>query len=555
MRFRRFFPITALAVWAALPGGLLRADEATEADEAVLKEARVPSDDRSLLVFLRSRSLTDADRRRLERLLRDLGNAAFRVRERAGRALVAFGPPALPFLRQAVNDPDREVSRRAALCIGEIERGRGAALPAAAVRLLVERKAPGAVEALLAYLPFTDDAAVEEEVVGGLTRLTSSEGRVSAAVEAALQDPLPARRSAAAYVIGRFGGPGQRELARRLLRDPDAKVRLRAARGLIAGRDKSAVPTLIALLGEGVPAAVGWQAEESLFRIAGEKGPAVSFGPDPDSRKKAQDAWAGWWRDQGARVDLGRFEEADRQLGLTLIAELDTNKVWECGPDGRARWTIANVQGPIDAQMLPGGHRVLIAEHQARRVTERDLQGNVVWEKGVNQSPVSCQRLPNGNTFIATYNSVLEVTRDGKEVFNRNPGPGFFIYGAWKMRNGHIACISAQGQGSVIELDANGRTVRTVPVNTNNGWAGVEALPGDRFLVASTTANKVMEVDARGKVVWEAAVSSAAAATRLPNGHTLVACMDGRRVSEIDRQGKEVWHRATDGRPFHARRR
>jgi outer membrane protein assembly factor BamB len=213
------------------------------------------------------------------------------------------------------------------------------------------------------------------------------------------------------------------------------------------------------------------------------------------------------------------------------------------------------LQGPIDAQALPGG-RVLIAEHQGQRVTERDLKGNVLWEKKVSGNPIACQRLSNGNTFIATYNGVLEVTRDGKELYSQNPtaGLGFpLMYGAQKLRNGHIVCIS--GQGTLLEIDTAGKSLRKIQMTNNGGWCSVEGLASGRFLVALTNHGRVLEMDAAGKVVWQCSVPGASHATRLPNGHTLVASMVNRRVVEVDVAGKTVWERSTSGRPFHVHRR
>jgi hypothetical protein len=529
------------------------ADEMIDADEKYLQQARVGIDGASLLEFFRARSLTDRDRQELEAMILRLGSARFTQREQASLKLTAYGPPALPFLREALKNPDPEVARRAMFIIEEIERGPGPSLPAAATRLLAARKPAGAVKALLTYLPFNDDDAVEDEIVAALGGLGYRNGMIDPALSAALPDPQPARRSAAAYVLGRVGDPEQRATVHKLLADSDPKVRLRAAQGLIAARDRSAVPVLVALLTD-APLTLCWQAEEQLFRIAGEKAPLVSVGDGAaDARKKSRDAWAAWWRDQGAQVDLSLVEDRQRQLGLTVIAELDSNKVWECGPDGKPRWKLENLQGPIDAHVLPGG-RVLVAENQAQRVTERDLKGNILWEKHINQNPIACQRLPNGNTFIATYQSVMEVTRAGKEVFTHNHGPGFFIFGAQKLRNGHILCISAQG--SVIELDSAGKEVKTRQVTNNGGWCGIEGLPGGHILIAMTSNNKVAELDASGKEVWKCTtIAGPCSATRLPNGNTLVASMAGQRVVEVDRSGKRVWEQRTEGRPFRVHRR
>src|SRR5205823_11548513 len=127
---------------------------------------------------------------------------AYPVRSHASKALIAAGPPALPLLRQALRNPDREVARRAELCIAEIERSPGSALPAAAARLLARRQPPEAVAVLLRYLPHADDETVEEEVLGALVTLGTRPGKAPPALVAAVRNAVPVRRGAAAFVLG-----------------------------------------------------------------------------------------------------------------------------------------------------------------------------------------------------------------------------------------------------------------------------------------------------------------------------------------------------------------
>jgi hypothetical protein len=178
----------------------------------------------------------------------------------------------------------------------------------------------------------------------------------------------------------------------------------------------------------------------------------------------------------------------------------------------------------------------------------------VLWEKRLGQNPIACQRLPNGNTFIASYQGMLEVNRDGREVYQRTQGPGLFIFGAQKLHNGHIIYISAQG--TLVEIDGQGKEVRAVQVATNGGWSSLEGLPGGNCLVAVSGANKIVELDPNGKAVWCCtSVLGPCSASRLPNGNTLVASMASQRVVEVDRGGNIVWEKPTEGRPFHVRRR
>src|SRR5262249_32099526 len=97
----------------------------------------------------------------------------------------------------------------------------------------------------------------------------------------------------------------------------------------------------------------------------------------------------------------------------------------------------------------------------------------------------------------------------------------------------------------IVEMDKNAKVLRTIPVPVEGTWVGLEELPQDRFLVANSGTGKVIEVDAKGKVLWEATVASACGVARLPSGNTLVATQG--KVVEVDRGGKVVWERTCDG--------
>jgi hypothetical protein len=545
----------ALATTLGVAGALRSQspDQELDGDEQFLADFHVDSSGPGLLAFFQSLTLNENDRRELESLATELGDESFAIREQASRSLKRRGAAALPVLHEALTSADPEVARRARFCIEEIERGPGPALTGAAVRVLRKRDVAGASETLFNYLPFNEDSAVENEILEALAKLTLRGGTANPILWKALGDAQPARRAAAAFVLGRLPDPRERGPIRHLLTDADAKIRLRAAQGLTVAQESAAIPTLIELVHD-APPSVSWEAEELLRRLAGEQAPVVSLvDGDLASRNRCYEAWNDWWRSHGMAIDWSSANDSRRLLGLTVIAEMDRNRVWECGPDGKVRWKLEGLQEPMDAHVLPNG-RVLIAEYFGQRVTERDLKGNILWQKQLNDHPIACQRLANGNTFIVSYQALVEVTREGKEVFRHARGPGYFIFSAQKLRNGHIVFVN--GHGALMELDGHGKDLRTIQISQQTGWCSVEGLANGHFLLAISGKNKLLEVDGAGKPVWEcSAVSSPYAATRLPNGNTLVASMTRQRVVEIDRSGKVIWEKATDGRPFHAHRR
>jgi hypothetical protein len=524
------------------------------ADEKTLKEAGVATDGDSLLTFFVKRTLTDADHVRFQEAVRLLGDDDFNVREKATAELKAAGRAVLPFLRPAARDPDPEVAHRARRCIASLEEAPEFSLLGAAARLLAVRRPPRTVEVLLAYVPVVDDDYVGDAVLHTLASVGLRDGEVDAALVAAARSEQPARRAAAAHVLGRAGA-GYRETVARLLADPDARVRLRAATGLVRHRDKNGVPVLLALLTDG-PRETAWQAEDLLCRMAAGQSPPVSLGSgDEADRKKCREAWEKWWNLHAGTVDLAQLEVEVTKLGLTVICDCDVEgkyrvgSVWECAADGKPRWQVKDVKNPADIQLLPGS-RMLVAECQGFAITERDRQGTVHWSQAVNSYPVSCQRLPNGNTFIATYTELLEVTREGKKVFSY-PKPGS-IYCAVKLRNGNI--LYAHSSSGIVELGPDGKEIRHVPMSGLSAWASVEPLPNGRYLVSQYSNNRIVEVDEAGHVHWECNVQTPAWATRLANGNTLVASTEGHYVVELDRAGREVWKKETTGRPFRVRR-
>jgi HEAT repeat protein len=543
-----------------LVGAANLAEEPTEADEALLKENRIDGDEAGLTAFFRARSLTARDRSRLQQLVRQLGDRRFRKRKKAAEELVRAGTPALMYLRPALKDEDLEVVRRAAACVAKIERGPGTALPAAAVRVLVKSAPADAAKVLLAYIPSADDEDVERTVLAGLCALAVREVKLDPAFAAALTDPEPARRAAAAYVLGRAGLPPDCRAVRKLLDDRDPKVRLRAAQGLLAAQDKSAVPALLDLLALESAKALRSEAEATLRRLALDQAPSATVaGGTAAQRQQARKDWAAWWRGHEKDLDLARANWNGGQRGLTLVCEVDGalsggGLAWEFGHDFQPRWKVDDLPGPTDVQLLPG-NKVLVAEGGAMRVTERDFKGKVLWEVKVSSAPVACQRLADGNTFIATPTNLIEINANQDDVYNHNREDDGRIFNARKTRNGHVVYITDQGR--VVEFDprGDGKVIYSFYVGETGTMAGVEWLPNGHYLVALAGPGKVMEVDRAGRPSWTIRIAGAHQALRLPSGHLLVACLARKKLVEVDRAGKILWEKTTRGRPLRIYRR
>jgi HEAT repeat protein len=546
--------LLAVACLVLIGRSAFAADEpdGVAADEQLLKAAKVATDGPGLLDFFRERTLTGANRARVVALVQKLGNPNYRTREQASTDLVSLGSIAVPLLKEAAKDPDLEVSRRAERCLDQIDTGPGAQLAAAAARVVTRRKPAGAAEVLLNYLPDAPDETVADEVRTTLAAVAVTGGKPDAALVQALDDRLAVKRAAAAEALCRAGAAGQQTALQRLLKDPDRAVRLRVALALGLARDKTAIPVLIALLGE-LPREQGWQAEDFLLRVAGDHPPEVAAA-GADDRVQRREAWEGWWRQHGEKVNLATLDATPQLLGLTMIAQWDegqVGRVVELGPDGKLRREVTNIPWPIDFHLLPG-NKLLLSEYYINKVTERNFKGEQLWEKTVSQNPLAAQRLPNGNTFIVMRGQLLEVDRQGKDVVTLNQAAQDVV-SAIKVRSGQIYLVTMGGQFK--RLDAAGKELKSFPVGPVHSYAAIDVLPSGRVLVPQYNNNKVVEYDTEGKAVWEGTVQQPTAPVRLPNGHTLVACRDAQRVVELDRSGKQIWEYKATTYPWRVRRR
>jgi hypothetical protein len=549
-----------LGLMVVVPTGIRSAEpERVRADEETVKQAGLGTDGPALLTFFRQRTPGADVQAKVANLVEDLGNDRFRVRDRATRELVVLGPVAGTLLRQALKNPDLEVVRRAERCLKEIDRSIQPDLQSAAARLLAHRAPPGTAEALLAYLPFAPDEYVGEELRTAIAQAGVHPGKPDEAILEALEAKQALLRGAAGEALARAGGEKERALARDLLKDQDIRVRVRVALALVERKEKEALGALVKMLPE-VPDEQRWRIEQLLSLIAGEKAPA-SWGGSNDREWQAYcRAWSGWWRDQGDKLNLATLDLTQRQLGLTLIVQLDPRKgivrvggaivypgrVYEIGPDGRKRWEITDVNYPSDAQVI-GPNRVLISEYRSRQITERDFKGKILWKKQFPSYVYGAKRLPNGNTLVNLRTQVVEVDRAGREVF-RSPATTGTITGVGRTRNGQTVVVDYRGVCTY--LDAAGKQVKTFNAGTI-GLSGIgvhiDVLPSGNVLLPLYAQNKVVEFDSNGRKVREIPAQRPTGVSRLPSGNTLVFSRYTRQVEEFNREGKRVWYLQTDG--------
>jgi HEAT repeat protein len=528
------------------------AEETSDPDEKILKDAKMATDNASLLAYLRNKCGDEADLLRMSGLVRQLGSEKIDERKAAHNKLVALGFVAVPFLQHAAREGDPETSRQAKSCLTEIGKEKNWWVPAALIRLLVRRNPAETTEALLRYLPSAPEGDTEEEIWFGLSAL-AYQGKVSLpALRKGLNDPLVARRAVAACILGRMGNDRDRQAVRDLLKDDDPTVRLRAAQGLLAGRDITGVPVLIELLEE-TSAGITWQAEELLRWIAGESSPKEIVGSGKSNeRKKCKDGWEKLWKSQLKQIDIFKLNEESRRPCLVLASGRDREtpgqllkRVWLCGSDGIARWQKGNISD-LSCVGMVGPDRVMIVEGlENLRFVEEDFQGHTIWEHKYDNRcfPLFCRRLPNGETLVGGLSSLHMI--DAADHTVRELDEVRLESCQSLLPNGRILCNNRHDESILFEFDPYSKRISN-PVRAQakrtERWEHInlQALWNGNYLLVVPNEGKVMELTREGKPLWEYSKASATHALPLRGGSILVAVHEGvnGRLILLDSRGK-----------------
>src|SRR5436189_35492 len=162
-------PLLALALVLAPRPGKADDKETIVGEELKVKSAFQNTDGASLVAFLRTRAKGEATKEKLTELIEALEEKSASKRQKACAELVAIGAPAIPMLRQAARDVDSpDTAALAKRCLKAIEE-EGASLTTAIVRILAARKPTGTAQALLEYLPHSDNTEVMEEIKTALS--------------------------------------------------------------------------------------------------------------------------------------------------------------------------------------------------------------------------------------------------------------------------------------------------------------------------------------------------------------------------------------------------
>ncbi|MBV8882257.1 MAG: hypothetical protein JO332_20035 [Planctomycetaceae bacterium] len=226
-----------------------------------------------------------------------------------------------------------------------------------------------------------------------------------------------------------------------------------------------------------------------------------------------------------------------------------------------------------DGWVLPNGHLLLAVskgkEYPSGAVVEVDADGKTVFEFKGSQSEVdTVQPLANGNLLLTESGKtprLLEIDRSGKVVVEvalqcQTQNAHMETRMARKLANGNYL-VPHLLDFVVREYKPDGSTAwefRT-PSEPKECWPFTAIrLENGNTLVNLTHANRTVEADPAGKIVWQVTNDDLGAplfrdpcgAQRLPNGNTVIASYGqggkGVKLFEVTREKKVVWTYSSD---------
>jgi hypothetical protein len=221
-----------------------------------------------------------------------------------------------------------------------------------------------------------------------------------------------------------------------------------------------------------------------------------------------------------------------------------------------------------DGWVLPDGHLLLAVskgkEYPGGAAVELDREGRIHFEyKGTQSEVNTVQALPNGNLILTEAGRkprLLEIDRSGKTLAE--------IPLACQLDNFHMQTRMTRklSNGNYLVPHLLDRVLREYRPDGSVAWEArtpdepkecwpftAIRLDDGNTLVSLTHGNRIVELDAAGKVAWQVSNDDLGSplfrdpcgAQRLPNGNTVIAsygmAAKGIKLFEVTRDKRVVW--------------
>jgi hypothetical protein len=403
---------------------------------------------------------------------------------------------------------------------------------------------PGSAASVLAAAPLYRQDFLVMSAARSLKAVAKAEDK------AVLQAAVTGGKEPASLVAAEAWAILDPEAARSALRpwlgSGDAKVKLLAARALLQAGDSTAIPALIEMLGSAdIPTC---NRAFQVLRTATGKNDIVytAYAAAADRNKQIQ-SWRDWYEASKESIKLKLpLPDTGTQLGRTLICSQNRSQVVEIDATGKEISRRAIPQ-PWSGVGLPNGNRLIACTTPPFQVVEYDSDWKEVWKvDGLPSGTWSVDRSLDGTTVLACLEAaqIIEVKAGGKEkkVLWRGDGSGRPVF-AKRLESGNTL-ICLQGPNKVIEIDAAGKQVWEAG-NLVNPFSAQRLESGNTLIAAMVNGanGTIVEVDTGGKQVkiHKQGVRQLYAAERLLDGSIMYCDQQG--LHKIDAEGKTIFSR------------
>ena len=170
--------------------------------------------------------------------------------------------------------------------------------------------------------------------------------------------------------------------------------------------------------------------------------------------------------------------------------------------------------------------------------------------------------LPNGNVLLALYGTqdfpnggVVEVQRETKAIVFQYKGQQAETSTVQRLPNGDYLVAELGPEPRAVVINHNGEVIKTTPLqcqkdNFHMQTRMLRLLPNGNYIAPHLLDFAVKEYNPdTGDVVREFATDDRGrdkrdwpfTAIRLKDGNTLIACTNGNRIIEVDADGKIIW--------------
>lgn len=209
-------------------------------------------------------------------------------------------------------------------------------------------------------------------------------------------------------------------------------------------------------------------------------------------------------------------------------------------------WRAVAIFG-VTALAAQAAHPFLCTDAAGGKVAMVSASGEVEWEFDC-EHPQDCWITPDGNYFFCFRGGVVEKLSNGRTLWDYNAPEGSEVHSCQPLPNGHYLLVE-NGPCRIIEVDTMGQVKKEIwltpppsSVKVHDQFRGVRRTKDGHYLVCRKGEHEVEELDADGKSLRRIPVAGDVhMALQLPDHHLLLALGEGHKIQELDENLKVVW--------------